>query len=65
MYLENKRHFGEWFLSLNMFFEFFPTFPARLVLAYPANIPKVLSVAGLFKNFGGSWLKDDYDWRWA
>ncbi len=55
--------FGESFLSLNMFFEFFPTFPARLVLAYPADIPKVLSVAGLFKHFGGSWVKKDYDWR--
>lgn len=63
MYRKNERRFGESFLSLNMFFEFFPTFPARLVLAYPADIPKVLSVAGLFKHFGGSWVKKDYDWR--
>jgi hypothetical protein len=63
MYRENKNRFGESFLSLNMFFEFFPTFPARLVLAYPVNTPKVLSVDGLFRNFGGSWLMEDYVYR--
>lgn len=63
MYRENKNRFGESFLSLNMFFEYFPTFPARLVLAYPVSTPKVLSVDGLFRNFGGSWLMEDYVYR--
>jgi hypothetical protein len=60
---ENNLRWGERFLSLDLFFEFFPMFPTRLVLEYPFDLRKVFTAGVLFKNFGGSKLVEVYDRR--
>ena len=60
---ENNQRFGERFLSLDMFFKFFPTFPTRLVLQYPFDLRKVMTEEVLFKKFGKSKLVKVYDAR--
>jgi hypothetical protein len=58
---ENNQRLGERFLSLDMFFKFFPTFPTRLVLLYPYDLRKVMTEEVLFKKFGRSELVKIYD----
>jgi hypothetical protein len=58
---ENNARWGEKFLSLDMFFKFFPTFPTRLALEYPFDLRKVMTEDVLFKKFGRSQLVDVYD----
>lgn len=52
---------GERFLTLDLFFELFPTFPTRLVLLYPFDMRKVMTEEVLFKKFGSSGLLEEYD----
>ena len=58
---ENNARYGERFLSLDMFFKSFPTFPTRLVLVYPFDLRKVMTEEVLFKKFGRSELVKVYD----
>jgi hypothetical protein len=61
MLAENEQCWGERFLSLDVFFEFFPTFPMRLVSVYPFDLWKVMNEDVLFKKFGRSKLVEIYD----
>lgn len=61
MLAENERRWGERFLSLDVFFESFPTFPMRLVSVYPFDLWKVMNEDVLFKKFGRSKLVEIYD----
>jgi hypothetical protein len=63
MLSESNSRLGYRVLTLNLFFQFFPTFPARLVLEYPYNLQQTFNASILFKSFRRSQLVTVYDSR--